>query len=113
MDIDHLRELLLQQQNELAAMLESGKGAAATVNLDQTSVGRLSRMDALQSQAMSKELSRRREQSIADISKALARIDSGDYGYCEECGEQIAENRLLIKPTALFCIECSTKLEAD
>ncbi len=93
-------------------MLESGKSSSATVKLDQTSVGRLSRMDALQAQAMSKELSRRREQSIADISKALARIDSGDYGYCEECGEAIAEKRLQIKPTALFCIECSSKLEA-
>lgn len=99
------------QQKSLLNVLESGKNAAGTVKLDQTSVGRLSRMDALQSQAMLKEASRRREQSLRDISKALARIESGDYGYCEECGEGIAEKRLQINPTAIYCIECSSKLE--
>ena len=99
------------QQESLMNVLESGKNAAGTVKLDQTSVGRLSRMDALQSQAMLKEASRRREQSLRDISKALARIESGDYGYCEECGEEIAEKRLQINPTAIYCIECSSKFE--
>ena len=110
-DTEQFKALLLQQQKSLMDVLESGKSAAGTVKLDQTSVGRLSRMDAMQSQAMLQEASRRRQQSLRDISKALARIDSGDYGLCEECGEQIAEKRLQINPTARYCIECSSKLE--
>ena len=112
MDTDRFKELLLQQQQELLEVLESGKNAAGTVMLDQTSVGRVSRMDALQSQAMMKELARRREQSLHEISKALKRIDSGDYGYCEKCSEAIAVKRLQINPVALYCIACSNKLEA-
>jgi len=110
-DTEQFKALLLQQQKSLMDVLESGKSAAGTVKLDQTSVGRLSRMDALQSQAMLKEASRRREQSLRDISKALSRVESGDYGYCEECGEEIAEKRLQINPSAYYCIECSSKLE--
>jgi len=110
-DTEQFKALLLQQQKSLIDVLESGKSAAGTVKLDQTSVGRLSRMDALQSQAMLKEASRRREQSLLDISKALTRLDSGDYGFCEECGEEIAEKRLQINPTATYCIECSSQLE--
>ena len=112
MDTDPFKELLLQQQQELLEVLESGKSAAGTVMLDQTSVGRVSRMDALQSQAMMKELARRREQLLHEISKALKRIDNSDYGYCEECSEAIAVKRLQINPVALYCIECSNKLEA-
>jgi len=79
--------------------------------LDQTSVGRLSRVDALQSQAMLQEATRRREQSLRDISEALQKIQNGDYGYCEACGEVIAEKRLLVSPTADCCIDCRSKQE--
>jgi len=108
---DKFKQLLLQQQKGLMDVLESGKTAAGTVTLDQTSVGRLSRMDALQSQAMLQEAARRREQSLRDIGAALRKIDSGDFGLCEQCGEEIAEKRLQINPTVLYCIDCSSKLE--
>ena len=111
MNKDRFRKLLQRQRQEILEVLDSGKSAAGTVKLDQTSVGRLSRMDALQSQAMLQEATRRREQSLRDISVALRKIDSGDYGYCEECGEEIAEKRLQFNPAALFCIDCSSKLE--
>jgi DnaK suppressor protein len=70
---EHLKKLLLQQQHDLLQVRESGSRAAGTVTLDQTSVGRLSRMDALQSQAMLQEAVRRREQSLRDIGDALRR----------------------------------------
>jgi hypothetical protein len=47
-NLQHLRKLLLEKQHDLLAVRESGTQAAGTVTLDQTSVGRLSRMDALQ-----------------------------------------------------------------
>jgi DnaK suppressor protein len=108
---DRFRKLLQQQHQEILKVLDSGKSAAGIVKLDQTSVGRLSRIDALQSQAMLQEATRRRELSLQAISSALNKIDAGDYGFCEQCGEEIAEKRLLINPTAEYCIECSSKLE--
>ncbi len=111
MNTDYFRTLLQQQRKQILEVLDSGKSAAGTVKLDQTSVGRLSRMDALQSQAMLQEATRRREQSLRDISAALRKIDTGDYGFCEECGEEIAEKRLQVNPTVDCCIECSSRLE--
>ena len=110
---DHFRKLLQQQREEILEVLDSGKSAAGTVKLDQTSVGRLSRMDALQSQAMLQEATRRREQSLRDIDISLSKLESGDYGFCEECGEQIAEKRLFFSPTVCCCIACSSKLEKN
>ena len=107
-----LKKLLLEKRSALMKVRESGSKAAGTVMLDQTSVGRLSRMDALQSQAMLQEAARRREQLLQEITAALKKIGSGDYGYCESCGDEIAVKRLEIDPTARYCITCSSKLEA-
>lgn len=111
MNLQRLRKLLLEKQQELLAVRESGTQAAGTVILDQTSVGRLSRMDALQSQAMLQEAARRREQLLQEIAESLQRIESGDYGYCELCDDEIAEKRLEINPAARYCITCSSRLE--
>ncbi|OIP87684.1 MAG: molecular chaperone DnaK [Rhodobacterales bacterium CG2_30_65_12] len=77
------------------------------VSLDQASVGRLSRMDALQGQAMAKATQARRETNRKRIAAAFARIDEGEFGYCTECGEEIAANRLDLDPTVPTCIACA------
>ena len=107
---DDVRRLMELKESLLLAE-ETGGEAEQTVELDQTRVGRLSRMDAMQAQAMSKETGRRRRQQLIQIEAALKRIESGDYGYCEECGEEIAAKRLAIDPTALFCIDCASARE--
>ena len=80
--------------------------------LDQQCVGRLSRMDALQSQAMSAETKRRRDQELRRIAAALQRIEEGEFGDCESCGGPIAEARLEIDPSATLCIRCASEAEA-
>ena len=77
-----------------------------TVALDQTSVGRLSRMDAMQQQAMAKATQARRELEKQQVLAALHRLESDEFGYCDTCGDTIAEARLQISPTALKCISC-------
>ena len=78
------------------------------VELDQTSVGRLSRMDALQQQAMAAAQSRRRAARLGALQAALRRIEAGEFGWCEECGEPIAEARLEIDPVATRCVGCAS-----
>jgi DnaK suppressor protein len=51
------------------------------------------------------------EKSLEDIDKALERIKKGTYGVCKYCGNQIAEKRLLARPTASSCISCKTELQ--
>lgn len=100
-----------QQLEAALAMLESeevlGREGQQTVTLDQQSVGRLSRMDALQQQAMAKATQARRRQSRTRILVALRRIEEGEFGYCCDCGEEIAEKRLELDPTIPTCVNCA------
>jgi len=105
--IAELKNLLLSRQQDLLALEETGTEAAAIVELDQTRVGRLSRMDALQGQAISQERERRRKLQLQNIAAALRRIEQEDYGYCNECGEEIAFKRLQFDPAATLCFNCA------
>ena len=111
--IETFRQQLLALQEDLSALKTSGEDAARVVELDQTSVGRLSRMDALQGQAMSQEQGRRRGLELQKIKAALRRIESGDYGYCLACDEPVAIKRLTLDPAATLCIDCARARESQ
>lgn len=98
-----LREALEKLDAEAAL----GRDDRSTVTLDQQSVGRLSRMDAMQRQAMAKATERRRETERRRILAALDRIADGEFGFCTECGERITQKRLEVDPTAPTCLSCA------
>lgn len=102
-----LRAKLLEELHELTTASEATSDDRKPVALDQQSVGRLSRMDALQGQAMATASQQRRRHRIVALETALRRMDDGDYGYCIECGEPIASRRLMIDPAAAKCIRCA------
>jgi DnaK suppressor protein len=106
-DILALKAHLEAERRDLLHDAEVTAAERATVVLDQTSVGRLSRMDALQNQAMQLETERRREVEIKRIDAALKRIADDDYGYCVACGEEIGEKRLKMDPSTPVCIDCA------
>lgn len=105
-DIEKFRSRLVVQKTELEALEASTSADSRPVELDQASVGRLSRMDAMQGQAMAQETARRRRQRILAIEGALRRIESGDYGYCFKCGEEIDPRRLEIDAASTRCMRC-------
>jgi len=100
---NQLEQLLI----ELSSTDDLGRQAQETVKLDQQAVGRLSRMDALQQQAMAKATQLRRIQMKTRIQAVLERIKEGEFGYCAECGEDIPQRRLDLDPTALSCVSCA------
>ena len=104
---DTFRHALTSLKAELEELEVMSKDASAPVILDQSMVGRLSRMDAMQAADMAQEASRRRQQQLARIPAALLRIDAGDYGRCSECDEYIAVRRLGIDPTYTRCVGCA------
>jgi DnaK suppressor protein len=106
-----LREKLLRLREELEGLAATGDESAAVVELDQSKVGRLSRMDAMQAQAMAQATAARRDAMLRNIAAALERFDSGEYGICQECGEPINPKRLEVDPTALRCIDCANRSE--
>jgi len=108
-DFDHFSDLLLARRAELKAVMEAVSANSDPVELDQSRVGRLSRMDALQGQAMAKETERRRGLELQRIASALARIEDEDFGYCVTCGEEIPLKRLELDPAITTCVTCAGK----
>lgn len=104
-DIDqkYFKRRLEQRLNEITG----GQKTAGPVELDPSIVGRLSRMDAMQQQAMARAAARLSAMEERRIRTALDRMASGDYGYCMGCEEEIAEGRLRVDPSALTCITCA------
>ena len=111
MDAAKLKEFRALLQARAAQIDDAERKSAderAPVEVDQQMVGRLSRMDALQVQAMAQETSRRRVNELRRIKAALERIEDGEFGYCLECGEEIAMRRLELDPAAPLCIACAS-----
>ena len=110
-DLQRLEALLKKQKLDLLKAGETGQQAEEVVELDQARVGRLSRMDAMQAQAMSIETGRRRRRQLVEIDAAIARLDSGAYGDCFECGDLINPGRLAANPAVRLCISCAESRE--
>lgn len=110
--LNEFRQKLMSRRQTLLGIEQTAKEASDTVELDQSRLGRLSRMDALQGQAMSKEAERRRELELRRIEGALQRLEQGDYGCCVRCEEPIARKRLEHDPAATLCIDCANRAEA-
>ncbi len=106
----NLSELKRRLKDRLAALEQlnkSGAEARRPVALDQSKVGRLSRMDAMQGQQMAAETAHRRTQEMARIRAALNRIEQDEYGYCLKCEEEIELKRLEFDPSAALCVSCA------
>lgn len=106
-----LQRKLVARADEIDALSDTADAAAATVELDQTRIGRLSRMDALQAQALAQEMRARQRLERQRIASALQRIEADEFGDCTACGEPIAPARLEADPTHTLCIGCAAAAE--
>jgi len=109
--INHLKKQLKLKAAELESQLEESRQSTEPVTLDQQSVGRVSRIDAIQQQQMAVA---NREQSmllLKRVSAALRRIESEEYGFCLQCGEPIAYARLEVQPFTPLCLDCQSAME--
>ncbi|WP_247712429.1 TraR/DksA family transcriptional regulator [Qipengyuania xiapuensis] len=104
---EEARTRLIARRDALDAEDAANADLRDTVELQQDSVGRLSRMDAMQQQAMAQATARRRVAERARIEAALARIDEGEWGWCTACGNEVAEKRLAHDPSVAKCVECA------
>lgn len=109
MNKDVFKNKLLNLKHETQETLAMADASTQTVELDQTSVGRVSHIDAIQQQEMALAGQRRRQELLVKIDTALRRVESDDYGFCVMCDEPIAEKRLELDPTVLTCVSCAEK----
>jgi DnaK suppressor protein len=106
---EQLHDELLRVLKRLERSLKISGRAARPVTLDQTSVGRLSRMDALQNQQMTQGLQARESARYAQIAEVLQRLERGTYGVCAGCEQPIPFERLLVFPETLRCSSCGVE----
>lgn len=111
LDLQTFAVRLREMRAAIEALEDARRGSGAVVELDQARTGRLSRMDALQLQAMAQAGQARSLTELRRIDAALKRLESGDFGFCIDCGEAIAAARLEASPTATLCVACAAARE--
>lgn len=103
--IEQLREELQRTLGRIERSLAVDGGR--TTDLDQSAVGRLSRIEALQNQGLTKNLHERERAQLQQVLDALHRLEEGSYGFCDGCRGPIGFERLLVFPEARTCSRCS------
>lgn len=104
--LDELRAELDRQLVRLERSMRVTDEALEPVKLDQTAVGRLSRIDSLQNQGLTRNLQERERVQLAHIQGALRRMTEGTYGLCVTCGAPIPFGRLYVVPESPTCASC-------
>ena len=106
-DKAHVRAVIAEKISELRLVVASDAKAQEQIELDQTRVGRLARMDAVQHHAIAQAQGQRAEKQLRLLELLLSKVDDEDFGECHYCGEDIPVGRLLIRPESLRCVECA------
>lgn len=92
---------------KLERSMRTTEEALQPVQLDQTAVGRLSRIDSLQNQGLTRNLQEREQVKLGLVVAALQRIVEGGYGLCVECRGEISFERLQVFPETPTCSGCA------
>jgi DnaK suppressor protein len=103
----HVKRVITQKIAELRLVIESDAKAQDQIELDQTRVGRLARMDAVQHHAIAQAQGKRANKQLKLLELLLGKVDDEDFGECHYCGEDIPVGRLLIRPESLRCVKCA------
>ncbi len=109
---DELYQDLLADRQRLEANLQLSKSGSKPVDLT-TPIGRLSRMDAIQQQQMTKASRSTLRTKLLQVQASLDAFAKDEFGYCRSCEESIGYPRLKARPEAPFCLSCQDTRDAD
>jgi DnaK suppressor protein len=94
--LGHLSSLEEESQSELSQSSTSDPSDFATFEVNQAEIQKIGNYE---------------KKLLHKIGVALQKIESGEYGICKNCGENIAISRLEARPVAEYCIDCKTEQE--
>jgi DnaK suppressor protein len=103
---EELKEKMAFQMEELKAEIASLKEGAKPVPPD-NAIGRLTRMEAINARSISEATLASARARLTKLERALARIDSPDFGLCSVCEEPIPVKRLMLMPETSRCVKCA------
>lgn len=104
--VEELRDELQRTLTKIERSLQLN-GGERTTDLDQSAVGRLSRIEAIQNQGFTQNLHDRERLQLEQVVEALKRVEAGTYGLCTTCKEPIVYERLAVFPETRTCGRCS------
>ena len=109
--LEELRKALISLQKTLEDDLKNASSGSKPVSLDDP-IGRVSRIDAIQMQQLAKNQRARIEVRIQQVTSALNRLKTPEFGICIECEEPITFDRLKVRPEGTLCLACQKRGEA-
>ncbi|HOM28561.1 MAG TPA: TraR/DksA family transcriptional regulator [Deltaproteobacteria bacterium] len=106
-----IREILVQMKKEILETLSERIKSSDIAS--QREIGDIfDEADLEQTREFNLLLGTREKQKLEQIESALARMDKGEYGFCEDCGENIPIGRLKAMPFATLCVKCKSERES-
>jgi DnaK suppressor protein len=110
--LDSFRQTLMEER---ARIVKNAKESFAASLNRSYETGRDSIDESTEEQLLSTELRLRDREKflLSKINGALERIDRGEYGSCQECGEEIGIRRLKLRPVTTLCVDCKEEQERE
>ena len=112
-DLEKRLAILRRRREEILDLQDVRAESAGVVKLDQSQTGRLSRVDALQRQAIALHTQQQAKNELRRLDAAIRRCLDGSYGACQRCLEPIDPRRLDANPTTIHCIECARQSQSE
>jgi DnaK suppressor protein len=109
-DIKRFKDLLSQQRIEVLRNARKTRDEEATFDTDDLP-DEFDLASSEYAQSLTFRLRDREKFLLSKIDKALKKIDAGEFGVCEECGEEISIKRLEARPVTTLCIRCKEEQE--
>ena len=109
-DRDSLESALIRAIQETKDRIDSLQQLTAPI-APENSIGRISRMEAIGEKSINESSLRQARGLLSQLERALAHVHDDDFGYCDECGEEIPQGRLLLLPGTRHCVRCASLLE--
>ena len=107
--MEEIRKILLEEKEKIGVEIKSKQLNLSDIERD---VGdEVDNSMVEQERELNLLLQDREKQHLEAIEEALQRIETGEYGFCDECGDQIDQKRLMVIPLAQFCITCQQNEE--
>ena len=101
-----IKQHLLQVMQQCAEDMENLQQSSKPISPD-NAIGRLTRMEAINSKSVADENIRKLQQRIVKLKAAIKRVEDDEYGICLKCEDEISANRLKSVPEATLCIKCA------
>lgn len=109
-ETQYFKDLLLKQRSEILNKADNFRNESAIEATGQGDEGDQAVSEL--SLSLTLRLQERQTQLLQKIDRALAKIDEGSFGLCEQCEEPLQKNRLIARPVATLCIACKEEQES-